>query len=484
MKRIYHWFDARLGISDTWMPMLRHPVPRELAGPMGWWYVFGSASLTLFALQILTGIGLALTYVPSAGQAYESLLYLNYQVPWGWFLRSLHYWSGSAMVVMVLVHMTQVFLHASYKYPRELTWLIGVFLLLCTLGMAFTGQVLRWDPDAYWGVGVGAAMAGRVPAAGPTIVDLLLGGPIIGADTLSRFFALHVFVIPGALIGLLTVHLWLVLKKGISVPPKADVIVDVNTYDLTYEEELKRGEPFLGEAMLKDMFFSALVVIVVVALAAIVGPKGPSAPPDPTLSGANPRPDWPFLWLFGLLSLSPPAAETAIMLVLPVILVVALLAVPFISNRGQRAPSRRPAAVLLVVTIYAVLAVLTHLGHTAPWSPVMTAWSADPVPTSIIKSTPPHTPLELQGAIVFQNKQCRNCHALDGLGGKRGPDLTFVGMRLTHDQLIDQVSNGTPGGGNMPAYGKQMNPAEMTALTSFLVSLRPAKTEPARIPVK
>jgi ubiquinol-cytochrome c reductase cytochrome b subunit len=484
MKRIYHWFDARLGISDTWMPMLRHPVPRELAGPMGWWYVFGSASLTLFALQIITGIGLALTYVPSAGQAYESLLYLNYQVPWGWFLRSLHYWSGSAMVVMVLVHMTQVFLHASYKYPRELTWLIGVFLLLCTLGMAFTGQVLRWDPDAYWGVGVGAAMAGRVPEAGPTIVDLLLGGPIIGADTLSRFFALHVFVIPGALIGLLAVHLWLVLKKGISVPPKADVIVDVNTYDLTYEEELKRGEPFLGEAMLKDMSFSALVVIVVVAIAAIVGPNGPSAPPDPTLSGANPRPDWPFLWLFGLLSLSPPSAETAIMLVLPVILVVVLLSVPFISNRGQRAPSRRPAAVLLVVTIYAVLAVLTHLGHTAPWSPVMTAWSADPVPTSIIKSAPPHSPLELQGAIVFQNKQCRNCHALDGLGGKRGPDLTFVGMRLTHDQLIDQVSNGTPGGGNMPAYGKQMNPAEMTALTKFLVSLRPAKTEPARIPVK
>jgi ubiquinol-cytochrome c reductase cytochrome b subunit len=220
MKKIFQWFDFRLGISDTLLPMLRHPVPRELAGPLGWWYVFGSASLTLFALQILTGIGLSLTYVPSADQAYESLLYLNYQQPWGWFLRSLHYWSGSAMVVMVLVHITQVFLHGSFKYPRELTWLLGVLLLLCTLGMAFTGQVLRWDPDAYWGVGVGAAMAGRVPEAGPTIVDLLLGAPIIGAATLSRFFALHVFVIPGLLITFLSVHLWLVLKKGISVPPR------------------------------------------------------------------------------------------------------------------------------------------------------------------------------------------------------------------------------------------------------------------------
>lgn len=480
MGKIYKWFDSRLGISDTWMPMLRHPVPRELAGPLGWWYVFGSASLTLFLLQIVTGIGLSLTYVPSAGQAYESLLYLNYQQPWGWFLRSLHYWSGSAMVVMVLVHMTQVFLHAAYKYPRELTWVVGVGLLLCTLGMAFTGQVLRWDPDAYWGVGVGAAMAGRVPGAGPKIVDLLLGGPIIGADTLSRFFALHVFVIPGLLMLLLAVHLWLVLKKGISVPPVPGELVDPATYDAKYEEELRRGEPFLGEAMLKDIVFSALVVIVVVAIAALAGPKGPSAPPDPTLSGANPRPDWPFLWLFGLLSLSPPEAETAIILTLPVILVVALLAVPFISNRGERAPTRRPMAVLLVVVIYAILGVLTYEGQRSPWSPKMLAWSGDAVPVDMIKSKDRAlSPVELQGAVVFQNKQCRNCHALEGIGGTRGPDLTDVGARLNRDLLIDQVSNGTPGGGNMPAYGKQMSPAEMTALADFLVSLRPAGSKPA-----
>jgi ubiquinol-cytochrome c reductase cytochrome b subunit len=483
MKKIYHWFDQRLGISDTWMPMLRHPVPRELAGPLGWWYVFGSASLTLFMIQIVTGICLALTYVPSAGQAYESLLYLNYQQPWGWFLRSLHYWSGSAMVVMVLVHMTQVFLHAAYKYPRELTWLIGVGLLLCTLGMAFTGQVLRWDPDAYWGVGVGAAMAGRVPTVGPTIVDLLLGGPIIGADTLSRFFALHVFVIPGLLIALLVVHLWLVVKQGISVPPVPGVRVDPATYDAQYQEELRQGEPFLGEAMLKDIFFSALVVIVVVVIAALAGPKGPSAPPDPTLSGANPRPDWPFLWLFGLLSLSPPEAETAIILTMPIVLVVGLLAVPFISNRGERAPTRRPVAVLMVIVIYAILGVFTYEGQVSPWSPKMLAWSGDAIPQNIIKSKDRSlSPVELQGAVVFQNKQCRNCHALEGLGGTRGPDLTAVGTRLTRDQLIDQVSNGTPGGGNMPAYGKEMSPAEMTALANFLVRLRPAGSEPAQTP--
>jgi ubiquinol-cytochrome c reductase cytochrome b subunit len=480
-KRIYHWFDFRLGISETFMPMLRHPVPREIAGPLGWWYVFGSASLTLFAIQILTGIGLALTYVPSADQAYESLLYLNYQQPWGWFMRSLHYWSGSAMVVMVLVHMTQVFLHGAYKYPRELTWIVGVFLFLCTLGMAFTGQVLRWDPDAYWGVGVGASMAGRVPKAGPTIVDLMLGGPIIGGDTLSRFFALHVFVIPGALIFFLAIHLWLVLKKGISAPPKAGVLVNPATYDAEYEKEThERGVPFSAEPILKDIIFSALVVIVVVTIAALAGPKGPSAPPDPTLPGANPRPDWPFLWLFALLALSPPAAETAIILILPVVLILCLFAVPLISNRGERSPRRRPMAVLVVVFIYTALGVLTHLGHTAPWSPVMTAWSSDPIPTRIVEKA---KPLQLQGAVVFQNKQCRNCHALDGIGGERGPDLTHVGQRLTLDQLVDQVSNGTPGGGNMPAYGKQMSPAEMTALVEFLTKLVPEGTESAKTPI-
>jgi ubiquinol-cytochrome c reductase cytochrome b subunit len=479
LRAVGSWFDVRLGISDTLLPMMKHPIPRRAAGPMGWWYIFGSASMTLLLIQILTGIGLALVYVPAADQAYNSLLYLDYQQPWGWFLRALHYYAGSGMVVMVLAHMTQVFLHGAYKYPRELTWVVGVILLLCTLGMFFTGQVLRWDPDAYWGLAVGASMAGRVPWIGPDVVRLVLGGPIIGGDSLSRFFTLHVFVIPGALLFFLAVHLWLVLKKGISAPPVPGEVVDPNTYDAQYEAELKTGVPFLGDALLKDAFVSAVVVIAVVVLAAIVGPKGPTGPPDPTMGGANPRPEWPFLWLFALLALSPPQVETFVMLVLPVLLIGALFLVPFISNRGERAPSRRPVAVLAVIVIYTVLGVLTYQGVESPWSPVMTGWSGDPVPKQIVKRS---TPMQLQGALVFQYKNCRNCHALDGVGGRRGPDLTYVGDRLTRGQLIDQVSNGTPGGasngfpggGYMPAYGKQMTPEEMTLLTDFLQSLRRA----------
>src|SRR4051794_12616066 len=223
MKRLLiavgDWFDARLRLRSTLLPMLRHPIPRETAGPMGWWYVFGSASMTLLLLQILTGVGLALFYVPSADKAYDSLLALNYDVTLGWFLRALHYYAGSGMVVLVLAHMTQVFLHGAYKYPRELTWVLGVFLLLCTMGMFFSGQVLRWDPDAYWGLAVGGSIAGQVPILGPWSVRQLLGGPVIGGDSLSRFFALHVFVIPGGLLLFLAVPPWPVLPRGGRGPP-------------------------------------------------------------------------------------------------------------------------------------------------------------------------------------------------------------------------------------------------------------------------
>jgi ubiquinol-cytochrome c reductase cytochrome b subunit len=476
-KVVVDWLDARLRFREYALPVLKHPIPKGAAGPMGWWYVFGSASMTLLAIQVFTGVGLALVYVPSADKAYDSLLYLNYDQPAGWFLRALHYYAGSGMVVMVLAHLTQVFLHGAYKYPRELTWVIGVFLLLCTLGMFFSGQILRWDPDAYWGLAVAGSMAGRSPVVGPEVVRLVLGGSVIGGDSLSRFFTLHVFVIPGSLVAFLAVHLWLVLRRGISEPPSPGRVVDPSTYDVTYEEELKEGVPFLGDAMMKDVFFSAMMVILVVALSAVLGPKGPTSAPDPALGGASPRPEWPFLWLFALLSLSPPAAETFIILVFPVILIVVLLFVPFLSNRGERAPSRRPVAVLTVIVIYTALGVLTYQGATAPWSPRMSAWSGDPIPVAIVSE---RTPLQLQGALVFQNKNCRNCHAVGGTGGQRGPDLTMVGIRLTRDQLIDQISNGTPGGGNMPAYGKQLKPAEMTTLAEFLVSLRPSGQPAAR----
>lgn len=471
------WLESRLGLVALIRPLVQHPVPANL----GWAYVFGSATMTLFALQIVTGVCLAMVYVPAPDQAYESLLELN-ATTLGGVLRAIHNTSASGMILMLLIHMSQVFLWGAYKYPREMTWLVGVVLFLLTFGLGFSGQVLRWDQTAYWSVGVGASMAGRVPVLGPYLVDLLVGSPNIGAHTLSRFFSLHVFILPGLLVLFLVLHLYLVLKHGVSAPPVPGKLDNPATYHEEYEKELAKGQPFFPEAAGKDLIFCGLTLLTVLAVALWTGPDGPGEPPDPTLIQSNPRPDWYFLPLFALLALSPPEYETFIILVLPVVAILVLVLLPFVSGSGERAPSRRPVAVLTVLVFFVAYAVLGWLGYKSPWSPVMDAWSSDPVPFHLLEK---RTPLELQGAVVLQNKQCRNCHALDGIGGQRGPDLTDVGTRLTRDQLRDQVTLGGSNmkSGNMPAYGDQLNPAEIEALVSFLTKMRPKGQAPARTPV-
>src|SRR6266850_4103581 len=171
IKDIAGWFDLRLKLGKPIKEAMEHRVPRNTAS---WAYVFGSASLTVMILQFVTGICLAFVYVPSAGQAWTSLQVLNHEQSFGWFIRALHGWGSNFMVALVLIHMVQVFMFGAYKFPRELTWMVGVLLLLMTLGMAFTGQVLRFDQDAYWGLGIGASIASRTPIAGPWLVSLLL----------------------------------------------------------------------------------------------------------------------------------------------------------------------------------------------------------------------------------------------------------------------------------------------------------------------
>jgi ubiquinol-cytochrome c reductase cytochrome b subunit len=472
IQKMGEWFDQRLQLAAPIREISEHPVPRNTAS---WWYVFGSAALVVFILQIVTGILLALIYVPSGAEAWSSLQTLNHDVTLGWFIRALHGWGSNFMVAIVLIHMVQVFLFGAYKFPRELTWIIGVFLLLMTLGMAFTGQVLRFDQDAYWGLGIGASIASHVPILGPAIVKLMLGGPIIAGATLSRFFALHVFVIPGMLIGFVCLHLLMVLKLGINEWPMPGRVVRRATYVNEYHELTKKdGAPFVPYAVWKDLFFAASVLLAVAACAVYFGPFGPTGVPDPTIIQTAPKPDYFFLWLYALLSLLPPSLETPALLVGPVIAIVALLLLPFLSGEGEKSWRRRPIAVLTVLLIAVTLGTFTHLAGLAPWSPHMNAWSGDPVPVRLLRGT---TALQRQGALVFQVKQCRNCHSLGASGGQRGPALDSVAVRLTQDQLIRQVIQG---GGNMPAYGKNLNPAETTALVAFLQTLHPEGQAPAR----
>src|SRR3989441_3582116 len=469
---IGEWFDSRLKLAAPIREVAEHPVPRNTAS---WWYVFGSAALVVFCLQLATGILLGTIYVPSAAEAWNSLQALNHDVTLGWFIRALHGWGSNFMVAIVLIHMMQVFLFGAYKFPRELTWIIGVFLLLMTLGMAFTGQVLRFDQDAYWGLGIGASIASRVPIMGPAIVKLMLGGPIIAGATLSRFFALHVFVVPGSLIAFVCLHLLMVLKLGINEWPMPGRLVKRATYEAEYHELTKKdGAPFVPYAAWKDMFFAAFMLLAVAACAAYFGPFGPTGKPDPTIIQTVPKPDYFFLWLYALLSLLPPSLETPALLAGPVVVILGLLLLPFLSGEGEKSWRRRPIAVLTVLLIAITLGTFTHLAGFAPWSPHMNAWSGDPVPERFLRGT---TALERQGALVFQGKQCRNCPLLGESGGERGPAPDSGGVRLPQDQLIRPV---VPGGGNMPGCGQNLGPPETTALVALVQTLHPVGQRPAR----
>src|SRR6202166_790546 len=356
MRLIAHfadWFERRLQLAAPIREIAQHHVRKSTAS---WWYVFGSAALVVFLLQLVTGIMLAFVYVPSASEAWNSLQSLNHDVSLGWFIRAVHGWGSNFMVAIVLIHMVQVFLFGAYKFPRELTWIIGVFLLLMTLGMAFTGQVLRFDQDAYWGLGIGASIASRVPLLGSAIVKLMLGGPIIAGATLSRFFALHVFVIPGMLIAFVAVHLLLVLKLGINEWPMPGRIVKKATYEKEYHElTQKDGAPFVPYAVWKDLFFAAFILLAVAACAAFFGPFGPTGQPDPTIIQTAPKPDYFFLWLYAVLSFLPPSMETPALLIGPVVVIGFLVLLPFLSGEGEKSWRRRPIAVLTVLLIAVTL---------------------------------------------------------------------------------------------------------------------------------
>ncbi len=461
---LYNWFERRLGLGAPLIEAAEHEVPENTSS---WWYVFGSAATVLLVLQVMTGILLALVYTPSASHAWNSLEFLDHNVKLGWFLRAMHGWGSDFMIAVVLIHLAQVFIFGAFKFPRELTWIIGVFLLLLTLGMAFTGQVLRFDQDAYWGLGIGASIVSRVPLIGGWLVDMMLGGPIIAGPTLTRFFALHVFVIPGILLGLVGLHLWMVLRLGINDWPMPGRVVRKSTYVAEYHELTKKtGMPFVPDAAWKDAIFAAAIILSVIACALIFGPFGPTGQPDPTIIQTAPKPDFAFLWIYAVLAYLPPSLETPVLFIAPVLGIGAMLLLPLVAGEGEKHWSRRPVAVLMLAVIAVTLGVFTRLGTYTPWSPIMDAWTRDPIPAAYLHG---RTPLERQGAIVLQDKQCRNCHSIGGAGGLRGPALDAIAARMTEDQMIRQVLQG---GGNMPAYGNALDPSETTALVRFLTTLR------------
>ena len=465
-KKCWEWLDDRTGAKDVWKVTAAHPIPPKT----GWMYVFGSATMVALIVQVVSGSILATKYIPSASQAYETLLYLTNVDPVGRILRGLHSWGASAMVLFVGLHMTRVFMTGSYKFPREMNWLTGVVLLAITLGIAFTGQVMRWDNNAIWSVIVAAEQAVRIPWVGQQVADMVMGGGHINGSTLSRFFSLHVFILPGILFLFLGVHLYLVIKNGISEPPRRGMPVNPKTYRKWYKDYLsQRGEPFWPNAAWRDAVVSVGMIIVIMLLAIFVGPPALDPVPDPTNIDASPKPDWYFLWYFAVLALSPHHLENWIMIFAPVLVGIALIILPLWFNRGERHPLRRPWSIGIVVFVWLTIGILWILGATTPWSP---HFNTPPLTSKIVGT---HTGPVWEGAMLFRDRGCQYCHKIEDIGGERGPDLTWIGDRLTRKDIIIRINNG---GYNMPSYAPSLSSTDIKLIVDFLESRKKYKDAP------
>lgn len=461
LARSYGWFDERLGISSAILPIITHPVPKGL----GWSYVLGSMTLVAFVVQVVTGVALAFSYVPSTDAAYESLQFISNEALLGRTLRGMHYFGASAMVICVFAHLVQVFLIAAYKYPRELNWLSGAALLLLTLALAFTGQLLRWEQTAYWSIVIAAEQIGKAPIVGGLLMQLILAGWTIGPATLTRFYATHVFLLPALVFLFLGIHLYLVIHKGISETPRPGRRVDKRTYPAYYESLLKDGEPFFPDSYWRDAVAALAMVALIVVLAVWIGPPELGEPPDPTLIQAYPRPDWYFLWYFALLALVPASSETLVILGFPLAVGIVLILLPFLAPYGERAPSRRPWAVASVVLMFTAFIALSWAGLQSRWSPILIGWNEIPYPPEVTANL---TPTQQQGAQLFRERGCHACHAIGGQGGQVGPSLSNVGVNRP-DYLVTTILLGR---GNMPAYANSLEADELAAIVEFLGTLR------------
>lgn len=453
---IWNWFEDRTGLAAALGPMARHLAPHDAR----WWYVFGSATMCAFMIQVVSGIALAFAYIPSTNDAYATLQFISDTAPFGRFLRGLHYYGASAMILMVGIHMAQVFMFGSYKFPREMNWATGVLLLGFTLVMGFTGQLLRWDQTAVWSVVVAAEQAGRAPYIGNWLAHFTLGGDTVGGATLNRFFVIHVFIMPALIFAFVGLHLLLVLRHGISEPPTPGKPVDPKTYRQEYEKLLaKTGKPFWPDAAWRDVVFCVAMVVAMSLLALIYGPPVLGKPPDPSIVGADPRPDWYLLWYFSVLALLPNGTEKYFMVFGPLLAGFALIAVPFIFNKGERSARRRPWSIAAVIMVVIMIGTLWVAGIHSDWSP---NFSPQPLAAEVIGAS--SGPV-FEGAQLFKKKGCLNCHLIGHDGGRRGPDLTRIGSLLNRDQIILRIANG---GKNMPAFASNLSTEEMDKLVAFL----------------
>ncbi len=463
LRRPVEFVKDRLGYETMKKPIDHYAPPETTEGVSQWAYVFGFGILASFILQVATGIVLATNYVPSPDTAYQSVEYITDEVRFGNVIRGMHWIGASSMVILVLIHAMRVFLTGSYKYPREFNWISGVVLLYLTFGMALTGQLLRWDQHGVWTVVVAANFAGRAPLVGEHLGEFILAGETLSGGTLTQFYALHVFILPIAIVLLIGLHMFLVTYHGISELPRAGKPVDPETYRSEYNTYVEKHQrPYWPRGIWNELVFGGLVVIVITVLGFLVGPRELGPPPDLTDLEAQPRPDWFLVWYYALISVKPHGYEEFFLVYLPIAFFVFLLILPLIANRGERHPSRRPFAIVGLSIVAGLFIMLTVVGLRAPWVP---DYETEPLQAEQLGTEEPYI---LQGAMVFHERGCQYCHQIHGEGGDWGPDLTNVSSRMGSEQIAVRIVQGI---GNMPAYQEILTTEEVDLLVEFLIEV-------------
>jgi ubiquinol-cytochrome c reductase cytochrome b subunit len=473
-----NWLESRTGLVSMTKDFLTEDIP----GGASYWYVFGSATMFAMILQITTGIFLTFFYAPSATTAWESTrdIYLN---PFTHLLLSIHYWGASAMIALVFLHMLQVLIWGAYKSPRELQWVVGILLLVVTLVLGLTGYLLPWDMDAYFASQVSLNIAG-LPPGGAILQGIAQGGTVMGTNTINRFFGLHVWLMPAALVALVAVHLMIFRHNGPAGPVAED------------PRKLKSGR-FWPDQMFMDGFISLVVFGIIMALA-VVAPPFLDEKADPTNATFVPYPAWYFLSLFGLLNVVPaifssshipwlvdqanaPWVEMFAAIVIPTIGIVAVILLPWLDRSTTRSFSARgkilwtTVVVLIAVVALSIIAQTTITGKEAlaPPSKSQKDILNAPQPAAASELSPQLT----AGKTVFSSN-CSSCHGAAGAGSP-GLAPPLVGNPfVTGDpkKLVGVIENGLKGetimgqsyGAPMPAWKGVLSKKDIANVASFI----------------
>ena len=435
--KLYRWFDDRLKLKPLEHTLLDESIP----GGASWIYVFGSATLFLFCLQATTGMFLALYYVPSPDSAYDTVQFIQREVQFGWFVRGLHHWGASAVMVAIGLHLLQVYLYGAYKRPRELMWMVGVVLLLLMMGFGFTGYLLPWDQNAYWATQVGTNMVASVPLVGDILVRVLRGGDTLGALTLSRFFAVHTLFLPAMIVSGIVLHLFILRRVGPAGP-------------WSVEQARQRSETFYPRQVYMDAMVMLGVFLLLAALALTVEfPLADRA--DPADHTFTPVPEWYFLFFYQFLKYMSGPLEPLATWILPGLFILGLLLWPFIDRNPERRPSSRPVALISGGAFLAII--FTLLG----------------ISLRDLYALPTLDPSVARGKALFARQHCMACHRIHGEGGKVGPDLSYVANQrpdrqwhLRHFRDPQSVSPGSI----MPAF--PLEEKDLNDLTSYILTLK------------